>query len=214
MEGTNAIDGAIAVPLDSETPKESDFLEHHGALSTSAMLEHTVPPAVQAFVDHEPAVLHASDDPSVLRERVLKYQKVTAKLKEMVALRDAELKARSAELAALQPFAAQLASSLLGSSSQDRGGFIATAKIIIGSTRATAVESSSVSGDAGAEAATPVSVPWCCISSRAGDRQEWHPIEVIVAQNPGFASTLQALEPHVPPQEHASLKSRLLGERA
>ena len=153
-------------------------------------------------VGADPVVLLlASDDPAVLRERVLKYQKVTAKLKEILSAREAELKTRSAELAALKPFADQMASSLLG---VDPQGIVATAKVAIGTLLgATKTDAGTVNAVAASDDGSPaeatasgggggrVPVPWCCLSSPAGDRHEWHPLDVVVSRHASLAPALQ-----------------------
>lgn len=185
-EGERA--GEPAEPADSTSAQPTSAPAQ--ALPASAPV--AAPPPIEAA---EAAVLLlASDDPAILRERVLKYQKVTAKLKETVAAREAELRARSAELAALQPFAEQMAASLLGT---DEGGVVAAAKVAVPTRRgvapaAPAPADAAAAAEGGAhEPAPKAAVPWCLLSNVAGDRHEWHPVDVVLARYASLAPALQ-----------------------
>ncbi len=141
-------------------------------------------------------LLSASDDPAILRERVIKYQRITAKLKEMVSTRESEVKARTAELALLKPFAEQLSTSLLGGAVEDAPHFQVSAKVVIGS----------VDGQW---------TPWVCLTGseqpqqQERPRSEWHPVDTVTARFPELAGRLQSLEPHLSPQDGAGLRARI-----
>jgi hypothetical protein len=197
---------ATQVPEAVEAPASATVSVSLGApdaLSTAVVVsggsESTAAAFPEGAFDHLPggsgtaAVLLASDDPTVLRERVIKYQRVTAKLKEIVAAREADLKARTAELALLKPFSEQLAASLLGGApGDDTPAFAVSAKVVIGSTDGQWT-------------------PWLCLTGTQKLATEWHTAETVLARFPALAGRVQSLEPHLSPQDGASLRTRVAG---